>query len=277
MSIQSESSSFAPQRQTEREQILDPLRPSSGSGTSATAAVAGHSDAPLPQTNQVFEHDLAKIIATLRQPEMLPIVTALASLLRPGPSPAEGRMFTLADPLSHQPLHTVKEVAALSGDTADTGFVETKHFKAKTRKIVANNLAMIVMLWTIIGCFLIYGADASNSPYSSYALFLIYSIVQAFLITFISIVTVRQVPRKDTTLQFLIQSWLALTLAFAGVYLFLQQALGVNITKDLDDTFYATAFGSSCVFKNSTSTAEPCVSLFRSNYDQVDLGSGVRI
>ena len=277
MSIHSELSSFPPQRQTEREQILDPVRPSSSSATSTTAAAAAHSDAPLAQTNQVFEHDLATIIATLRQPEMLPIVTALASLLRPGPSPAEGRMFTLVDPLSHQPPHTVKEVAALSDDTADTGFVETKHFKAKPRKIVSNNLAMIVMLWTIIGCFLIYGADASNSPYSSYALFLIYSIVQAFLITFISIVTVRQVPRKDTTLQFLLQSWLALTLAFAGVYLFLQQALGIELTKDLDDTFYATAFGSSCVFKNSTSTAEPCVLMFRSNYDQVDLGSGFRV
>jgi len=277
MSIHSESSSFAPQRQTEREQILDPLRPSSSSGTSATAAAAAHSDAPLPQTNQVFEHDLAKIIATLRQPEMLPIVTALASLLRPGPSPEEGRMFTLAEPLSHQPPPTVKEAAALSDDTAGTASVETKHFKAKTRKIVSNNLAMIVMLWTIVGCFLIYGADSSNSRYSSYALFLIYSIVQAFLITFILIVTVRHVPRNDTTLEFLLQSWLALTLAFAGVYLFLQQALGIRLTKDLDDTFYATAFGSPCVFKNSTNTAEPCVSLFRSNYDQVGLGSGVRI
>jgi hypothetical protein len=86
--------------------------------------------------------------------------------------------------------------------------------------------------------------------------------------------TLRQVPVNNVSLLFLIQSWLALTLAFASVYLFLQQALGVGLTADLNSTLYHTAFGSVCIVgENSTlpgrSRIEGCLSLFVSNYDQV--------
>jgi hypothetical protein len=211
------------------------------------------------QVSDSFDGDMERIVAILRRPDMQPVVAALGSLIHAGASASRD-----ADP-------KVPAVIPPAGNQARRLTIASLQ---RSRKIVTNNLALVVFLWTIIGCFFIYAADATASSSAAYAIFIFYSIVQGMLIFSIMLTTLRQVPVNNISLLFLIQSWLALTLAFASVYLFLQQALGVGLTADLNSTLYHTAFGSICIAgENSTlpgrSKIEGCLSQFVSNYDQV--------
>jgi hypothetical protein len=211
------------------------------------------------QTSDSFEGDLDRIVAMLRRPDMQPVVAALGSLIHSGASAS---------------CDIKPKVPAVFPPAGNEARRRTIVSLQRSRKVFANNLALVVFLWTIIGCLFIYAADATASSTAAYAIFIFYSIVQGMLISSIMFTTLRQVPVNNVSLLFLIQSWLALTLAFASVYLFLQQALGVGLTADLNSTLYHTAFGSVCIVgENSTlpgrSRIEGCLSLFVSNYDQV--------
>jgi hypothetical protein len=216
------------------------------------------------QVSDSFEgdSDLERVVAMLRRPDMQPVVAALGSLIHSGASASRDAKGS-----------NVPAVFPPAGNEARRLTIASLQ---RSRKIVTNNLALVVFLWTIIGCFFIYAADATDSSSAAYAIFIFYSIVQGMLIFSIMLTTLRQVPANNISLLFLIQSWLALTLAFASVYLFLQQALGVGLTADLNSTLYHTAFGSICIAgENSTlpgrSKIEGCLSMFVSNYDQVSV------
>ncbi len=175
---------------------------------------------------------IAEATAALQLPQIADVIKALAALNHP------------------------RVVAALTALQRCSSNKMTKppkqKKKAKLKPIVVNNLFVICFLWTLLGIFMLYGADRNSvSTGASIALFAIYMIVQLTIIVLIlyatsfflhcifvtftthRYVTQRQVKKSGITrlitLGFLIQGWTALVYSFSGIYLFFQHAFQIGV------------------------------------------------
>ena len=162
------------------------------------------------QRSNSFETDLENIVVALRRPEMQPVVAALGSLIQsvtPAGSCANSPAPSAANPPSYGP----------ASKEASMGIRKSIDVLRRSQKLVVNNLAQVVILWTMLACFFIYAADSTNSAQAAFAIFTFYCVVQGLLMASLMIATLRRVPQNNISFWFLIQSWLALTVAFASV------------------------------------------------------------
>ena len=110
--------------------------------------------------------------------------------------------------------------------------------RSKLKPIMINNLFVITFIWTFIGIFLVKSASNDQLTDSeSLAIFAVYGTVQSSLALFILCVTSQKTKKSHSrtiTIGFLLQSWLALVLVFAGIYLFFQHAYLIGLV-DRDD------------------------------------------
>ncbi len=188
--------------------------------------------------------NIAHALAALQHPDIAAALNCLALLQRPDVAQALGVLQRYSNIKRDEPAPA-----------------PPKPKRKLIKPVVTNNLFVITLLWTFIGLFLLYAADKSDGADShvvAYTIFALYALVQSLLIVFILLVTlkqVKQIQNRSISLAFLVQGWLALVLAFAGTYLFLQQvaSLRISTSKSLDGSaakihdYSATAFGSVCM------------------------------
>ena len=184
----------------------------------------------------ISQEDIAEATAALQLPQIADVIKAMAALNHP-------RVIAALTALQRCSSNKMNEKP------------RKKKKKAALKPIVVNNLFVICFLWTLLGIFMLFGADRNsvNTP-ASIALFAIYMIVQVTIIililyatsfflhfifvTFIThrYVTQRQVKKSGITrlitLAFLIQGWTALVYSFAGIFLFFQHAFEIGVLQN---------------------------------------------
>jgi heme/copper-type cytochrome/quinol oxidase subunit 4 len=165
----------------------------------------------------------AAALSALHNPQFSAAINALAALQQPGVAAA---LVALQQYNNHR-----MEARPDVGIELPSSAMTSRQYSLKRMKpVVRNNLFIITVGWTLIGLFLLYASQAKTQ--TSVAIFVIYGIVQCTLAVFILLVTydrVIKIQRRTVTLGFLLQGWLALTLIFAGLYLFFYHSFTIGL------------------------------------------------
>jgi hypothetical protein len=167
----------------------------------------------------------AAALSALHNPQFSAAINALAALQQPGVADA---LVALQQYNNHR-MEARPDVGIKLPSSSMTS--RQSSFK-RMKPVVRNNLFIITAGWTLIGLFLLYASQAKNQ--TSVAIFVIYGIVQCTLAIFILLVTyerVIKIQHHTVTLGFLLQGWLALTLIFAGLYLFFYHSFTIGLNQ----------------------------------------------
>jgi heme/copper-type cytochrome/quinol oxidase subunit 4 len=167
----------------------------------------------------------AAALSALHNPQFSAAINALAALQQPGVAAA----LVALQQYNNQRMEARPDFGIEVPSSAMTS--RQSSFK-RMKPVVRNNLFIITVVWTLIGLFLLYASQAKNE--TSVAIFVIYGIVQCTLAIFILLVTyerVIKIQHHTVTLGFLLQGWLALTLIFAGLYLFFYHSFTIGLNQ----------------------------------------------